>query len=149
MRAILGLALALALGGCGISSVHTPGVGWASSDPPALTARDKELQTAALNRTLQQRRAGDGTIWFNEDSGRWGKIKITRLNPGLLSSGMRPSRGSSCSPYGCRPSYGRVLQNLPLTSLELSEEIYSDGDIFITENMVFCRGGHGGWYRYR
>lgn len=137
---VLSLLAALSLGGCGITAVNVPGVGYFDFDPAPLTQGDKALQYIALAEAARQRSVGAVVTWVNEDSGHRGKFIVTRLNPRLPMPGEYNYRGFVCDP---RYSGG------PVHSVEVTEEIYSEGREYITSGLGFYRAASGRWFRYK
>lgn len=134
----LSLLVALSLAGCGITAVNIPGVGYFDFDPAPLTHGDKALQYMALAEAARQRSIGAVVTWVNEDSGHRGKFIVTRLNPRLPMPGEYNYRGIVCDP---RYAGG------PVHSVEVTEEIYSEGREYITSGLGFYRGASGRWFR--
>jgi hypothetical protein len=105
-----------------------------------LSQDDKALQYMALAEAARQRVVGASVIWANEHSGRWGKYTVTRLNPRLPKPGEYGYRG-----FVCDPRYAGG----PVHSVEVTEEIYSEGREYITSGLGFHRSAYGRWFRYK
>jgi hypothetical protein len=140
---LCGLAAVFALTGCGTISIETGAVEPMRVEAPPLSPEDRALQYMALAEAARIGTVGASMIWANEDSGRWGKYTITKVNavphdPGATRYGRRP--------YGIQ---GGRYDPGPLSSIEVTEEVYSDGREFIATGLGFHRLSGTRWYRYK